>query len=386
MRRKANKESLEECQPLVIDDDLRDEISAPQPRRRFWSRLFQRREATMKSGPARLTRMESVRMKPIRRIFHKEARLSATETLTQRYMRSDYDKLMDDVEAIPFYLHVDEVSTIRSRVSKLLSTWSPTKSATKGEIEDQWNPYINAKGEGSWQSLASSSISTSTSTSGAGHESLGDTVTDPTPTFSAGTFVKNGKPGLEQSSRFGSLKRRISLAIRRRKVHHVADEDEEDEEDEETGTVVIRSCGASSTTLLLQEMFTDSILSQQLRKESMFSALSSLTLSGSTKVSDHPASADRSTGTEISVTESRVTELKTLTSILSLSQRIELLQKSSVVSTPEVPPADILEKRPRTADESLDRGKLEIEELKQMIKQNNLYHYKVINTVPPMTR
>lgn len=286
--------------------------------RRFWSRLFHRRSRNSYQKPTqtnnpndtittKLQQTSSTRKTKHRhvceRLFGHHSNsslvLEASETLTQRYMNSNYDKLMEDVDAIPFNLSVEEPSRIRSRISKALYEWSPIKGSSSRinayEIDsDDWNPYSLAK-KHTESTDEYPHLDYTPVTSEEQHTTLRFTL-PATISAKETTCIKN-------SSRFGTMKRRMSriAGTRKSEVQLVAggcnhtnldyynsDEqaDDKDLDDSPTGTVVIHSQTDSSLTLFLQDLF-----DEQDSKQSMFSpmkpteSLNELNeLSGSTQV------------------------------------------------------------------------------------------------------
>jgi hypothetical protein len=244
---------------------LRDEVDDLQTKERKHRSIRQRLFGHKKEIPAQTLNLPSV--------------VDVNETLTQRYMNSNYDKLMEDVDAIPFSLRVEEPFSVRSRVSKVFSQWSPSKSNKQdldssphsthftGTEDEEWNPYNVAKK----QCL-------------------------PNLNFSTETFPCNtNRTEVDRSSRFGSIRRRITQVISCRKKEYNGERESDDDDfaddnlsdiDDQPGTVLIhpQSQISTSTTLFIQDIFESTAIF-----DSKFKPIKTLgsdhTYSGSTKIS-----------------------------------------------------------------------------------------------------
>jgi hypothetical protein len=245
--------------------NVRDEVHDLQTKERTYRSFRRRLFGLKKESPAQTLNLPSV--------------VDVNETLTQRYMNSNYDKLMEDVDAIPFSLRVEEPITVISRVSKLFSLWSSSKSNQQdldssphfthfaGTEDEEWNPYNVAKK----QCLPNLKFATETSA------------------------CSTNRTGIDRSSRFGSIRRRITQVVSCRKKGYKAEEECHEEEfaddnlsdiDEQSGTVLIhpQSQISTSTTLFIQDFFESPAIF-----DSKFKPIKTLesdnTYSGSTRIS-----------------------------------------------------------------------------------------------------
>lgn len=305
--------------------------------------------------------------------------LDVNETLTQRYMRDDYAKLMEDVDAIPFSLKVEEPSTVRSKVSRIISQLSPSKSSSRLELDENdesWNPYTLAR-ESFKQDSSSEMINHDDITGG---ESEGEDNNYELK-FAPETVTENKKViGIEASSRFGTVRRRVLTLLRGNSVSV-----QQPQEPDEYSTVIIHE--QSPPSISIREIFNPD--SSSTEGDSMFSPMDKdeeldtfQEYSGETKtMTIHQETIGSKNSSSSSPQQTLTMSTDKTARFSSIKYNFHhRLSPERVEPTASVKLRDSVEMRKQPLSTNPTEELTVVEELRELIIKNNKDHYRIIKS------